>query len=730
MARESIVPGSFGQRLRRLRVAAGLTQQALAERSRISVDAISALENGRNQHPHRVTVSMLADGLGLGPGEREALAAAARPRGRPRPSPTDWRLPEHANVFLSHTSELREHPEGGSFVAAAEAAARRAGHGVIDMGYFPPADREPADYCRAMVARADVYVGIIGLRYGAPVPDRPGTSYTELEFEAATRCGMPRLVFMLREDAPSLPPVSQPADHRARQQAFRHRVQESGLTVAWVATPAELEARLSEALAELRGERAGAAGAPAAPRPALGAPAGRPEPPCAACGRQRPVPPAHRWRPSRLVRSLRRTRLLPALGIVALLATSGSEGGRLAGSVSFVGSQAQPAAESLAMTRDVLAGFGAPVHFDSQPPAADDIRAILAGQAVGVSPIDLTDQTHGDMLALQAGNALQDVTPLLQQLQTTRRFQGALLAPGQFGSGRQYYIPWLQATYVMVVNKKALQYLPPGADRNHLTYDQLIAWGENIKRETGQPRIGLPAELSGPRGGLVYRFLQGYLYPSFTGTELTGFRSRDAVQMWQTLRRLWAVTDPRSTTYTSMQDPLQKGDVWIAWDHQARLEGALQRYPGRFVAIPAPSGPKGLGYMTVLVGLAIPNKASNQAGAAALIDWLTQPKQQAAASSSLSFFPVVQSVALTGPQAAEYVIEGTYRASPNGIETSPVVGLATGVYQETFSRIVIGREDIPAVLNDEAPKLQEKLNAAGAPCSPPDPPSTGPCRIA
>jgi hypothetical protein len=156
-------------------------------------------------------------------------------------------------VFLSHTSELREFPHERPFAAAAEAAVIRAGDAIADMAYFTARDDKPADFCRAAVGGCDVYVGLIGLRYGSPVRDRPEVSYTELEFEAATAAGLVRLVFLLDEDAVLPIPAAQLQDddpeRRARQRAFRGRLRDAGIMTATVASPDQLEVALLQALA-------------------------------------------------------------------------------------------------------------------------------------------------------------------------------------------------------------------------------------------------------------------------------------------------------------------------------------------------------------------------------------------------------------------------------------------------------------------------------------------------
>lgn len=64
--------------LKSYRVRAGLSQQMLAERALISVQAVSALERGYRKVPYRNTLERIADALGLPPEARAALELSAR----------------------------------------------------------------------------------------------------------------------------------------------------------------------------------------------------------------------------------------------------------------------------------------------------------------------------------------------------------------------------------------------------------------------------------------------------------------------------------------------------------------------------------------------------------------------------------------------------------------------------------------------------------------------------
>src|SRR5690242_5662051 len=70
-----------GQLLRQYRQAAGITQEALAERSGYSANYLSKLERDQRQPPP-VALDRLAEVLGLGSREREALRATREQHAR------------------------------------------------------------------------------------------------------------------------------------------------------------------------------------------------------------------------------------------------------------------------------------------------------------------------------------------------------------------------------------------------------------------------------------------------------------------------------------------------------------------------------------------------------------------------------------------------------------------------------------------------------------------------
>jgi predicted ATPase/DNA-binding XRE family transcriptional regulator len=74
----------FAALLRRYRLAAGLSQEELAERAGLSAQAISALERGVRRAPYRDTIDLLAAALGLAAADRDLLAASVARARRPQ----------------------------------------------------------------------------------------------------------------------------------------------------------------------------------------------------------------------------------------------------------------------------------------------------------------------------------------------------------------------------------------------------------------------------------------------------------------------------------------------------------------------------------------------------------------------------------------------------------------------------------------------------------------------
>lgn len=360
------------------------------------------------------------------------------------------------------------------------------------------------------------------------------------------------------------------------------------------------------------------------------------------------------------------------------------------------------------------------------------IDLVLAGTQAGQAEVDVIGALHGTFPRLQ--DSMMNMIDVADDLSADREFAPTFLETGLLGTDDYlYYVPWMQATYIMAAHKDALSYLPEGADVNALTWDQFAGWCQNLLEQTGGPKCGLP------HAGLFQRFLEGYLWPSFTGGMVSQFKSQAAADMLTWSRdTLWPTIHPQSISYEFMQEPLLTGEVWVAFDHVARLIEAFNTEPDNFVAFPAPAGPAGRGFMPVIVGLGIPQNAPNPDGAMALIDYLTQPETQLRVLQELAFFPVVGGVDTSNLPAGVALEAGAVEAQANAPDALPALlpiglgdrgGEINQIFRNAFDRVVLNGEDVATVLEQEGANLQTLMNETGAVCWAPDPPSDGPCQV-
>ena len=417
--------------------------------------------------------------------------------------------------------------------------------------------------------------------------------------------------------------------------------------------------------------------------------------------------------------------LLCATALLTAIAQS-AQTGRLI----FLSTQLRPTEEAQKMRNLILKGYRGEVDYIIAPPHQFPVR-IKAEEQGGTPTVDVVGALDGELQPLAHLDALTQLDDFAGRL-TGRAIPGSLMTLGKLGTSHQLYIPWMQASYIMVASKLALAYLPDGADINALSYDQLALWAGTIRQKTGEPRLGFPV---GPLG-LMHRFFEGFLYPSYTGGVVVPFRSEAAEAMWRQFAALWNGVNPNSTRYDFMQQPLLSGEVWIGWDHVARVRDALRQKPGEFVAFPAPAGPKGRGYMPVLAGLAVLKGAPDMNGAMGLIDYLTRPETQIETARSVGFLPVVKAElpdTEPGLKLGADAVEKMQSAKDALPALLPIglgerVGEFDMVYLDTFKEIVLRGENPSVALDRERETLNRLMTDTGAPCWAPDPPSSGACQ--
>lgn len=121
-------------------------------------------------------------------------------------------------VFLSSAARgLEEYRE-----AVYQAIERLDGYHCLRMEDFGARELESAEFCARRAAECDVFVGLVGQRYGSSPPD-DDRSFTEIEFDAAKAKEVPCLIFAAPEEFAVPANLIEPDTMRARLKAFRAR---------------------------------------------------------------------------------------------------------------------------------------------------------------------------------------------------------------------------------------------------------------------------------------------------------------------------------------------------------------------------------------------------------------------------------------------------------------------------------------------------------------------------
>jgi multiple sugar transport system substrate-binding protein len=398
------------------------------------------------------------------------------------------------------------------------------------------------------------------------------------------------------------------------------------------------------------------------------------------------------------------------------------------GNVYFVSTQMTPAEERaflVSKLKEFTAQTGIKVELINLG-YAEIASRVEAEQKTGKVKTGLVADLQGGLYLLASKGLLQDLSSITIPNRTF------LLEKYAYVNGEKIFIPWLQATYVFVVNKEAFKYLPAGLTEEDVikgterwTYDALLDWARNIRKVAGiRHPLGFPM---GPRG-LWHRFLHGYIYPSFTGAQAIKFDSVRAIDMWDYLKKLMEYVNPSSSVWDKMDEPLMRGEVLIAWDHTARIKQAIVTMPDRFVVVPSPRGPMGRGYIVVLVGLAVPKNAPNMDEIEKLIEYLTSPEVQVEILKNVGFFPAVKEASIKIPEGALKILaEGVINqsATKDGVvafipNLGPKGGEFTATYREAFKMVVMEGENPVKVVKELGEKIRKMFVETGSPLPEPD----------
>ncbi len=201
---------------------------------------------------------------------------------------------------------------------------------------------------------------------------------------------------------------------------------------------------------------------------------------------------------------------------------------------------------------------------------------------------------------------------------------------------RKYFMPIIGNIYIVIANKKALPYLPKGADINNLTWDQFADWAINMKSVNGYGRT----VLSGVSlNSFIYQF--GACALSY-GAKFPEIDSEGAKKAWKIFEKIANANAfvPNIRIVSDCSTVMLTHQAWLSILNNAKACEVYAGDPDSYVLASMPTGSAGRGSIVGFSGMGVMKNSKNMKLALKILEYFSKPKVQIeVARETGGFFP-------------------------------------------------------------------------------------------
>ncbi|MEA1940075.1 MAG: extracellular solute-binding protein [Candidatus Caldatribacteriota bacterium] len=267
---------------------------------------------------------------------------------------------------------------------------------------------------------------------------------------------------------------------------------------------------------------------------------------------------------------------------------------------------------------------------------------------------------------------VEDLTPYVKSWDD-RHFSPTFEYGTNF-EGKQYFIPVGADVYLTIANKKALEYLPGGADLDKLTWENFAKWSNAIAKGEGE---GKTVVTGIPMKSFVYQF--GAISLSY-GATFPDINTPEAMKAWEILVSMKDDFIPAVLNVDNCIDPMKREESWLSWMHCARTGSVYSSNETIFSVAPAPEGPAGIGSIAGVSGYGIMKDTPNKELAIKFLEFITRPDMQVKIAKGTGGFipPVEEALNYLGDDPEDEVVAKAIMVLSKG----RVSGVPGGDYQD------------------------------------------------